>query len=197
VGGAAMKDILQWIPNFLKGMLEVLEKVQEMSGGKVRGHIIFWGAIILSFAFATLFLMNWSNSAYTNFCAFLTHFNIHIEQVEIGIPSSIFPKLLLTFLVALIEMVLLIAFAGTIGAFIGMITSVLFPAFTTYRVDMLFKKLIPLLKQADEINHSIEIARILDEANILSERWQKRWSNKATRFLTTKANKKKFENMEL
>ena len=68
-----------------------------------------------------------------------------------------------------------------------MITSVLFPAFTTYRIDILFKELIPLLEKTNELNPTNETEQMLRDINGLYERWQKRWSNRITRFLTTKA----------
>jgi hypothetical protein len=192
-----MKDILQWIPNFFKGMLEVLERVQNMARGRIRGHIIFWTAMILFFVFAVFFLMWWSKSVYDNFSAFLGHFNIHITQVQINIPSSFFINLLLGLLVAIFDLIVLTVLAGIVGAFFGMLTSILFPAFTTYRIDKFFVELIPLLKRTDELSHTEETKQTLREAKELNRRWQKRLSNRITRFLTTKWNREKFDNMEL
>lgn len=60
----------------MKGVLEVLAKAQEMAGGKIRGHIVFWTMFILVVLFAVFFLMWWSQSAYENFIGFLSHFKI-------------------------------------------------------------------------------------------------------------------------
>lgn len=192
-----MKDILQWIPNFLKGMLDVLERVQNMAGGKIRGHIIFWILIALFILFAILFLMWWSNSAYESFCTFLGHFNIHIQEVEVEIPSSLFSRILLSLIIVVAEVIFMIGLAGVIGAFLGTLTNIIFPGFTTYHIDKLFIELLPMIKRVKELDPNSETEQMLNDVTKLQERWQTRYPNRITRFLTTKMNREKFDKRKL
>jgi hypothetical protein len=192
-----MKDFLQWIPNFLKGMLEVLAKAQQMAGGRIRGHVVFWTMLILFFVFAALFLMWWSPSVYNNFSEFLSHFNIKIEQVNINIPSSLIPNLLLSFLLSIITLIFMISFGALIGSFLGTLFNIIFPGFTTYRIDKIFVELLPIINKVKEINSNKEIEQILNDVTKLQERWRTRFPNRVTRFLTTKTNREKFDKRKL
>lgn len=192
-----MKDILQWIPNFFKGMVEVLKELQKMAGGGRRGQIVFWVFFIIAVALALLFI-GWAiKPAYDNMAVFFGYFNIHIKHINITVSSSLFPNLLLSLLLTLISVVFMIGFAGIIGAFLGMLTNAIFPGFTTYRIDKLFSQLIPILKKTRDANPSSDTEQILTDANKLYERWQTRFPNKITRFITTKTNRDKYDKMKL
>lgn len=192
-----MRNLFIWIPEFFKGMLEVMKETQERAGGGWKGLVVFWVFVIWFIILSALFFMWFSKYAYSNFTEFLSYFNITITQVDVAIPSSVFTNLYLSLLITVLYFIILVGFATIIGAFLGMLTNAIFPAFTTYRIDKIFADLMPILKSMDEINHTDETERLLNDFNKLNERWQKSRVNKITRFLTAKRNREKFDKVKL
>ena len=192
-----MRNLFIWIPEFFKGMLEVMKETQERAGGGWKGQFVFWIVFFLFLVFSVVFFTWVSKYAYGNFTEFLSYFNITITHVDVTIPSSVFTNLLLSLLVTVLYFIVLIGFAGIMGAFIGMLTNSIFPAFTTYRIDKVFTDLLPVLKRTDEINHTDETERMLGEVTRLNERWNKSRATRISRFLTAKRNREKFDKVKL
>jgi hypothetical protein len=168
-----------------------------MAGGKIRGQIVFWVCFLLIIVILFLGAGILLNPTYESISSVLSHFNIHITQIDLDIPSTIWVNLLIIFVAALIETMIVFAVFGGLGAFIGMLLNAVFPAFTTYRIDKIFAELIPLLERVKEANPNNETEEMLNDATKLNLRWQKSWANKIARFATSKQNRQKFDKVKL
>lgn len=178
-----MFDWLKVFPYVFKEMIGGLKELQQMAGGRKRGQFVYWSLFII-FLVALVLAVTWATKpAYESLSSVLNHFNVDINDVDVNIPSSIFPNLLLALLLSILYLVVLAGFGAIVGIFFGTITSAIFSPNTTGRIDNIFSELIPLLKTYEQESHNDVAMRLLNDANVIQARWNKSRITRMTRLL--------------
>jgi hypothetical protein len=191
-GGKSMTNLLQWIPNFFKGMIEVLKEFQKMAGGGKRGQIVFWVFFVIAVAFALLFVAWAVRPAYDSVSSTLSHFNIHLTKVNVNIPSSFFTNLGVSLLITIISLVFLSGIGIAIGLLLAFFTNVAFAPYTTTRIDKLFSELLPIMRKMKDSAMDEDTQNTLVEAEQLYNRWNRLRVNKIARWITPKKTRDKY-----
>ena len=184
-------NLLQWIPNFFKGMVEVLKELQQMAGGGIRGQLVFWVSFILGVLLFLTVLALAFNPAYESVSATLSHFNVDISYIEVNVPMGIFANTLLALFVTIISLIFLVGICAAIGALLGMFVNITFGSGFRIKLDEVFSIFIPMLRDAKQKGILDEAGeKILSDAEDLYVRWDKSRINKFVRWRMLKKKKR-------
>lgn len=165
------------IASAIKEFLSVVEKVQEMSGGRIRGQIVFWAIFLIIIGLAI-----WP--VYLN-----------MERIADKIDSaSWFANLLMAIVASLIAFGGMLTLASIVGLLIGMPIRIGLSSPTTKRIDDTFTRLLPLLERMnDEAVDKTATEKLLTEARRLHTDWSKSRINRFVRWLAREPKRKSKE----
>jgi hypothetical protein len=174
---AILKGLTELV-NAFRGLLEVLDK---MAGGRIRGQIAFWVVFILIVA-----IIAWP--AYNNLKSLLT-------ALHITIPPSFFSELLIALGFALISVILLAAIGFGIGGLISAILTLFLGEGIERAKDDVLYELQNVIDEGRKLQTNFEtklaLEKLYSRVQEIQEKQHKRVANRIIRWLRKRSIEKK------
>ena len=152
--------------DIIRAISELLRTVGEMAGGRIRGQIAFW------VIFAVIAILS-AKPAYDSM-----DYVIKQLGVVVGLPN-----LFVSLLVALMSTIMLVGLGFAGGAFLGLLIRLVFATPLNRRIDNIFVKLMPLLRDINKLEtNNQNTTQLLSDAEKLYTQWNTSRINKFLRW---------------